>query len=418
MRKICVGTVAVLLCCVLFQTTVLATTNYEKYSNASHGWGLTRNRLHKTPGGVSTAKSLKKYGAYYYGDTSRKVCYLTFDCGYENGNTKGILDVLKRYHIRAVFFVTEPFVKAEPALVKRMKAEGHLVGNHTKTHPRLPDCSVRKIKREVRAVEKAVKECTGEAIDKILRPPEGAYSQRVLKVLSDMGYKTLFWSNAWFDWDVNHQPSVDSVVGQFRTYYHNGMVPLMHNTSSADRKALPRAIRFLKSRGFTFERFDTVYKKNPKLSIRIKNYTYDGKRASAHLTIKTKSKGAIKTYFYKGKTKLKKAPKDAGKYLVKVVQTQTKTYKEVTASKTFRITKAKPEIRIVVAQSEKGVDVDIFCENRTGERRISFYNQEGILIEQPTSPGEYFVVVKIGATKNYKAASKKLHFQILINQSA
>ncbi|MBR1598449.1 MAG: polysaccharide deacetylase family protein [Lachnospiraceae bacterium] len=233
-------------------------TDYSKYNNTKSGFGLSLNKEHKKPGGTLAkgVKKLSSYNAYYVDEKAakkkKKVIYLTFDCGYENGYTKTILKTLKKNKIKAIFFVTEPYIKANPKLVKRMKKDGHLVGNHTCTHPQLPTKSVSQIRKEVSQCEKTMKKLTGYSMDKYIRPPEGCYSQRTLKVLQDMGYSTIFWSLAWHDWDPSNQPGKSSVVNQFKTYYHPGMMPLIHVVSKSNTEALPEVISFMKKKGYKF----------------------------------------------------------------------------------------------------------------------------------------------------------------------
>lgn len=233
-------------------------TNYSKYNNTKCGFGLNLNTSHKKPGysKAKGVKNLSKYNAYYMNETAakkkKKVIYLTFDCGYENGHTKKILNILKKNKIKAIFFVTEPYIKSNPKLVKRMKKEGHLVGNHTCTHPQLPTRSVAQIKKEVNKCAKTMKKLTGYSMDKYIRPPEGCYSQRTLKVLQDMGYATMFWSLAWHDWDPSHQPGKTAVVNKFKKYHHPGMMPLIHVVSKSDTQALPAIIKYMKKKGYTF----------------------------------------------------------------------------------------------------------------------------------------------------------------------
>ena len=240
------------------QASAKGKSNYSKYNNTKCGFGLSLNTSHKKPGyskarGVS---KLSKYNAYYMNESAakkkKKVIYLTFDCGYENGHTKRILNILKKNKIKAIFFVTEPYIRSNPKLVKRMKKEGHLVGNHTCTHPQLPTRSVTQIKKEVNNCAKTMKKLTGYKMDKYIRPPEGCYSQRTLKVLQDMGYATMFWSLAWHDWDPKHQPGKTAVVKKFKKYYHPGMMPLIHVVSQSDTQALPDVIKFMKKKGYRF----------------------------------------------------------------------------------------------------------------------------------------------------------------------
>ena len=233
-------------------------TDYSKYSNTKTGFGLGLNKEHKKPGysHAPGVKNLKDFYAYYCDEKAAKngdkVAYLTFDCGYENGYTKTILKTLKKNKVKAIFFVTEPYVKEHPELVKQMKKEGHLVGNHTCTHPQLPTRSVESIRKEVNQCAKTMKKLTGYEMDKYIRPPEGCYSARVLKVLSDMGYATIFWSLAYYDYDPAHQPGKTAVVNKFKTYYHPGLMPLIHIVSKSNAEALPEVISFLKSKKYRF----------------------------------------------------------------------------------------------------------------------------------------------------------------------
>ena len=242
---------------------------YNNYSNHMIEFGLKLRTDHKRPVcDKPKGIKLRNFKTYYYDRKAykkkKKVIYLTFDCGYENGNTKYILRTLKRNKIKAIFFVTEPYIKANPKLVKRMKREGHLVGNHTCTHPRMTTLSVSKMKREVRRCAATMKKKTGYEMDPYFRPPEGVYSVRVMKVMQDMGYSTMLWSLALYDYNVNDQPSVKQVVSIFRKHHFCGMMPLLHVISSADRKALPYIIKSMKKRGYRFGTVDSFTKKKSK----------------------------------------------------------------------------------------------------------------------------------------------------------
>ncbi len=180
------------------------------------------------------------------------VVYLTFDCGYEAGYTKKILKILKKNDIRAVFFVTEAYIKECPGIVKKMKREGHLVGNHTCTHPQMAKLSVKRIRNEILQCEKTMKKLTGYEMDPYLRPPEGNFSMRSIKVTKSLGYCTVFWSLAYYDYDTANQPGADYVLKRFKTYHHNGMIPLIHTCSSSNTQALPRVIEYLAGQGYRF----------------------------------------------------------------------------------------------------------------------------------------------------------------------
>ena len=210
-----------------------------------------KNDNHKRPGGADTSKNLKKYNAYYCDSKEKnKVMYLAFDCGYEAGYTKKILKILKKNNVKATFFVTKAYVEENPDICRRMKKDGHLVGNHTMNHPSLPSRSVSQIKQEVKGLEKLFKKKTGYKLDKFIRPPMGEYSNRVLKVLKDMGYTTIFWSMAYYDYDPANQPGKQFVIDYFKKYYHKGAITLTHNVSKSITGALNSILKFMKKKNY------------------------------------------------------------------------------------------------------------------------------------------------------------------------
>ena len=236
--------------------------DYSKYSNSTVEFGLNLRKDHKKPTCEKPKgiKKISKYDAYYYDINAYKkkdkVIYLSFDCGYENGNTKRILNTLKKKKVKAIFFVTERYIKKNTKLVKRMKKEGHLVGNHSCNHPRMTELSVKKMKKEIKQCAKTMKKRTGYEMDPYFRPPEGVYSQRVMKVTQDLGYYTVFWSLPLYDYEVDDQPGADYVVKKFKDHHFCGMLPLLHVISSSDRKALPRLIKAMKKKGYRFGTVD------------------------------------------------------------------------------------------------------------------------------------------------------------------
>lgn len=264
MKKIKKIICLILTCSLLCSGTQNTTASKKHYLAKSVDWGLGLNKNHATPGGTLPYNgfSLKKYNTIYTGNTKKKYIYLTFDCGYENGHTKKILNILKEKNIKAIFFVTKPYIEGNAKLVKRMKKEGHLVGNHTSTHPRLGECNTDKIRSELKSVEKCMKKKTGYKLDKFVRPPEGNYSELALKTMQDMGYTTVLWSLAWYDYNPADQPTTDYVVGRFKSYYHKGMIPLLHAISKADTNALPKIIKYMKSKKYEFKTLDTIKIKN------------------------------------------------------------------------------------------------------------------------------------------------------------
>ena len=241
-------------------TLRLSNTDQQKYQETSgetvqgiERWWLKRNENHQTPE-VSDYIDLSKYDAYYVNPKcKKKKIFLTFDCGYENGFTPKILDVLKKQKVVAAFFVTKPFIREGRELIRRMKREGHIVGNHTVHHKSMPTLSDRDNKQEIIDCAEYCKEATGYEMDHFIRPPMGEYNEKTLKLTKSMGYKTIFWSMAYVDFDVNKQPGKQYVVEHFKKYTHNGAIPLMHNVSQSNAEALDEVITNLKKEGYQFE---------------------------------------------------------------------------------------------------------------------------------------------------------------------
>ncbi|BAF58654.1 MAG: delta-lactam-biosynthetic de-N-acetylase [Pelotomaculum sp.] len=227
-------------------------------SNERRGWGLKRNSTHQQPEMPSSVSSLlSKYDAYWIGSPGEKAVYLTFDEGYENGYTAKILDILKANEVKAAFFVTGHYLKSQPALVRRMVEEGHIVGNHTETHPSLPDLSDGQIEQELRVVEQEFENVTGQKGMRYLRPPRGEYSERTLAVTRNLGYHNIFWSLALVDWvpmPGGPQEAYDSVMGNL----HNGALILLHAVSKDNTEALDKILKDAKAQGYTFKTLDDL----------------------------------------------------------------------------------------------------------------------------------------------------------------
>lgn len=228
----------------------------DKLDNTKYSWWITLNKLHKTPGIPTIAeKIIDKYDGIYIGDTSKKVIYLTFDEGYENGFTPKILDTLKQNEVKSIFFVTGPYIKDHSDLVKRMLNEGHLVGNHTINHLSLPTVSDSSLEKELSGLEKQFTLVTGKGM-KYMRPPSGEYSEKVLAAAKQLGYKTVFWSYAYADFDINKQKGADHAYKVVMDNLHNGEVLLLHAVSKDNAEALDKIIKEIKSEGYEIRQLD------------------------------------------------------------------------------------------------------------------------------------------------------------------
>lgn len=224
--------------------------------NTKISWWYKPNKTHTTPEVNKDIKfDLSKYDALYVGNTDEKVIYLTFDEGYENGYTSKILDTLKANDVKAIFFVTSPYVKGNPELIKRMVDEGHIVGNHSNTHPSMPTVTgdETKFNNEFKDVEDKFKDITGQDIPKFFRPPMGEYSEKSLAMTKNLGYKTIFWSFAYHDWDVNKQPDPSNAKQTMLNSVHNGCVMLVHAVSKTNTEILDEVIKEIKAQGYEFK---------------------------------------------------------------------------------------------------------------------------------------------------------------------
>lgn len=223
-------------------------------------WGLSFRQEGAPPIGNAGKDQLRQYQAAYIGDTNEKVLYLTFDAGYENGCTAKILDTLKEKQVPAAFFLVGNYIRQSPDLVRRMVAEGHTVGNHTMHHydmSRLSDKAA--FSKELTDLEALYKETVGQELPKYYRPPQGIYSEENLKMAQELGYKTLFWSLAYVDWNNDAQPTREAAFAKLLPRTHNGAVVLLHSTSKTNAEILGELIDKWKAMGYRFGTLDELF---------------------------------------------------------------------------------------------------------------------------------------------------------------
>lgn len=234
------------------------TVDYSALDNKGSGWGFKKNKGAEPDIPAATKTLFEKYNTYYMDQRKTKTLYLTFDEGYENGYTGQILDTLKKCGVPAAFFITGPYLKTEKPLVERMLAEGHIVGNHTVHHPNLPKLGdAGQMADELNALAEEFYE-TYQVKMAYMRPPEGEFSERLLAVASDLGYKTVFWSFAYKDWDPNKQSGPDYAFSQVMPYLHDGAILLLHAVSKDNAEALERIITYAREQGYEFCSLDNL----------------------------------------------------------------------------------------------------------------------------------------------------------------
>ncbi len=219
----------------------------------AHSYGVSKN-------GVANEISLNVQKFFDTNDfnafcldtkSSEKVLYLTFDCGYENGYTSKILDTLKEKNVNAAFFCTLPQVKENPELIKRMIKEGHIVGNHSTTHPSFAEISTDKMINEVKEMEDYLKSEFNYS-EPYFRFPKGEYSELALNQVNKLGYTCVFWSLAYADWDLNNQKGKDYAYEKVVSRLHPGAVILLHSVSPDNANALDNIIDEVRRQGYKF----------------------------------------------------------------------------------------------------------------------------------------------------------------------
>ena len=223
-------------------------------------WGLSFRQEGSPPIGTAGADQLRQFDAAYIGDTTQKVLYLTFDAGYENGCTEKILDVLKKHQVPAAFFLVGNYIEKNADLVRRMADEGHTVGNHTMHHPDMSIISDQgAFAKELQELEKLYRETTGQDLPKFYRPPQGTYSQENLRMAKELGYKTVFWSLAYVDWNNDAQPTREQAFAKLLPRTHPGAVVLLHSTSKTNAEILDELLTKWKKEGYRFGTMEELF---------------------------------------------------------------------------------------------------------------------------------------------------------------
>ena len=235
--------------------------SYGKYtisksdaSTENIGFWFGRNKDFKRPEAPLTIEDFKKYNAYYLGE-DEKVIYLTFDEGLNNTQAEKNLDTLKKHNIKGTFFVTKGFIEANTDIVKRMVNEGHVVGNHTYNHPNMAQTAEENPEQfiiELAITEDTFKNLIGTEMDKVLRFPEGTFSECAMDYANEMGYKCIFWSFAYKDWNAEWNDK-DYALDWMKTYSHNGAIYLLHGVNKANADALDEFITYMDSEGYRFD---------------------------------------------------------------------------------------------------------------------------------------------------------------------
>lgn len=242
----------------------LAALPIHSYAAGGTGWYTPRARDHRQPVFGGDLRAVEPLGGYYMDyrhpdpDAAEKVVYLTFDAGYENGNVEKILDALKAEGAVGAFFILGNLAVRNSELVRRMADEGHLVCNHTYTHKNLCGAPAGTLTAELTRLETACRESAGVEVAKYYRPPEGCFDEAMLREAQTAGYKTVFWSFAYADWDNGKQPDPAVAKKKILDNLHNGAVILLHPTSATNAAILGDVLRDMKALGYRFGTLDEL----------------------------------------------------------------------------------------------------------------------------------------------------------------
>lgn len=244
----------------ILAAVALAISIFSRQALETGSWGLSFRTEGAAPMGTAGSAQLQKYDAVYLGDTTKKVIYLTFDAGYENGCTEKILDALKKHNAPAAFFLVGNYLEQNSDLVRRMVDEGHIVGNHTMHHPDMskisdPDA----FKKELQDLEALYRQITGKEMPRYYRPPQGIYSEENLRMAKELGYKTVFWSLAYVDWNNDSQPTAEQAYAKLLPRIHNGAVVLLHSTSKTNAAILDELLTKWEGMGYSFASIDQLF---------------------------------------------------------------------------------------------------------------------------------------------------------------
>ena len=249
----------ILLLAIILAVTVAAMV-FSASAIQTGSWGLSFRQEGVAPLGSAGQDQLKQYDAAYLGNGEEKVLYLTFDAGYENGFTGAILDSLKKHEAKASFFLVGGYIQKNADLVRRMVREGHTVGNHTMHHKNMSQIAEPAVFRsELEDVEVLYREVTGQELPKFYRPPQGVYSEENLKMAKELGYKTVFWSLAYVDWNNDSQPTREEAFAKLLPRTHNGAVVLLHATSRTNAEILDELLTKWEEQGYRFGTMEELF---------------------------------------------------------------------------------------------------------------------------------------------------------------
>lgn len=187
-------------------------------------------------------------GELVRGDADVAQIALTFDAGAGSGSIHELLDVLREHDVRSTFFIAGAFADRYPQIVERMAAEGHELANHSYSHPDFRNLTERQMRDEIQRGTVAIERAAGAPIAPLWRPPYGGRDDRVLRVVEEEGFRSIFWTFDSGDWIVG--ATTRQVVTTDLSKAVNGAVVVHHVSPEATARAMPTVIDELRQQGF------------------------------------------------------------------------------------------------------------------------------------------------------------------------
>ena len=207
----------------------------------------------------SMAQIPEKKVPIYCVDRDDKKIAISFDAAWGQTYTEDILKTLEKYNVKSTFFLVGFWVDKYPDLVKKIYGQGHEIGNHSSTHPKMSTLSDAKIKEELESTSEKIQKITGKK-PIVFRPPFGDYDNDMLRVCSDLGYYTIQWDVDSLDWkEIGVEHVVDKVVKNVKS----GSIVLFHNNAKYITGYLPLIIEKLQEEGYKIVPVsELIYKKD------------------------------------------------------------------------------------------------------------------------------------------------------------
>jgi len=218
-----------------------------------------KTEIYRTQRDIQTQHQSEVQAGIHYrklmrGDPAIRAVALTFDDGPHPKYTPQLLAILKKYNVKATFFVVGKMAKQSPWLVRAEVKAGHVVGNHTYNHVNLTRIPPGQVEEEWRQCSDAIKSITGKS-PKFCRPPGGDYNRTVIDAAAAAELTTVFWTDDPGDYA---SPGTNIIEDRTLRRIDNGGIILIHDGVEQTIQVLPQIIESLKKRGFRFQTVDEM----------------------------------------------------------------------------------------------------------------------------------------------------------------